>query len=308
METAILDVMKNGVFITDLELTVHFWNEWMVTQTGIEKADIVGKRLDEFWPEMSFKKIRRKIRIALRLNSSSFVNAKVEGYALPIEQSKITKSIFKYMRQDVVITPFENGQVSVIITDASPLLEAEAVINDQLLQLERLAKIDTLTQCYNRAMFNELLRVEKSKAERYGTGFSLIIFDIDNFKSVNDTYGHLEGDKVLRELAAISTKHVRQSDFLARWGGEEFCILLPETDLSGAAIAANNLRIAIAKHDFGKTKHQYCSFGVASYFRDATEDLLIEKADKALYHAKNNGKNQVAVFRVDNVETRFPAV
>lgn len=302
-ETAILDIIENGIFIADRDLTIRFWNTWLVTHTGITKDKAQGRQLDDLFSDTSFKLLKRKVKIALKLKSSTFTNSTVDKYILPIELKRITKSIFQFMRQDVVITPLNDNEVSIIIYDTSPLLEAKSVINDQLLLVQKQATTDPLTKCYNRKMFNDLLTAEAERADRYGTIFSLIIFDIDNFKSVNDTYGHLVGDEVLKELVTISSKTTRKSDIFARWGGEEFTILLPETRLSGAVSVAEKMRITISGHDFGVPGHKTCSFGVAGYSPKEETDNLIRNADKALYHAKNNGKNQVAVFDQGEIKT-----
>ncbi len=308
METAILDHIENGILIIRSDLEILFWNRWLAIQTGIPSSDAQGSRLGSLFPETSFALLKRKIRIALKIKSSTFTNSSVEKYVIPIELKRITKLIFRHMRQDVVITPINDTDVSVIIYDASPILEARAIIDEQLKLVEKQARTDGLTQCYNKKMFNELLSREVKKADRHEHVFSLVFFDIDNFKSVNDAHGHLAGDHVLRELAAVSTRTVRQSDILARWGGEEFCILLPETGLVGAALLADKVRQAIAVHDFGAPGSQYCSFGVAQYTSGTPENALIASADRALYHAKQNGKNQVAVFDEDTTVTWYPAL
>ncbi|MBU8848054.1 MAG: diguanylate cyclase [Desulfobacterales bacterium] len=297
MQTKILDTIENGIIITNQNLDIILWNRWLAIHTGIPSDKTPGNTLEDLFPRISFDLLKQKIRIALRMKSSTFTNARVLKFVIPIEQNKITKSIFKHMRQNVVITPLNEKEVSINIYDVSSLLEAQTIIDDQMKLLEKQAKTDSLTGCFNKNMFNELLTAEIKRSIRHNHIFSLIIFDIDNFKSVNDTYGHLKGDSVLKKLANLSRKNIRKSDMLARWGGEEFCILLPETPLNGAAILADNVRQKIASHDFGSTGLQQCSFGVAEYTLGTDENIIIANADKALYYAKNNGKNQVAIFK-----------
>jgi len=296
MQTKILDTIENGIVITNQNLDILFWNKWLAIHTGIPSDKTTGETLENLYPNISFRLLKQKVRIALKMNASTFTNATILKYVIPIKQHKITKSIFKHMRQDVVITPLNEKEVSLIIYDVSSLLEAKTIIDGQMKLLEKQAKIDHLTGCYNKNMFNELLTSEMKKANRHNHNLSLIIFDIDDFKLVNDTYGHLAGDAVLKEIASIPHKIIRESDVLARWGGEEFCILLPETRLNGAAILADKVRQEIASHDFGPPGCQQCSFGVAECTPGITEDLIVANADNALYYAKNNGKNQVAVF------------
>lgn len=306
IETSILDIIENGILIINRDFEIVFWNKWLANHTGISKEKAQGNTLEHLFPETSFAPLKRKIKIALKVKSSTFSNSSIDKFIIPIELKKITKSIFRHMRQDVTITPLSDTEVGVILYDASPLLEAKALINDQLLLVEKLAKIDYLTQCYNRKMFNALLAAEIKKSNRYSHIFSLIILDIDNFKSVNDTYGHLVGDEVLIQVAQLADSVLRKCDVFARWGGEEFCILLPETDLQGAAITADKVRHAIETHDFGKPGRQTCSLGVAEYSHGISEQSLVNKADDALYHAKKHGKNQVAVFAKEKISLFHP--
>jgi len=305
LETSILDIIENGILIINKDFQIVFWNKWLAIHTGIPKKKAQGNTLERLFPDTTFNFLKRKIKIALKLKSSTFTNANIDKFVIPIELNKITKSIFRHMRQDVTITPLNDTEVSVILYDASPLLEAKSIINDQLILAEKQAKTDSLTQCYNRKMFNELLSAEVKKADRHSHIFSLIIFDIDNFKLVNDTYGHLVGDEVLKQMASVVSDTLRESDVFARWGGEEFSILLPETDLEGAAVLAEKVRKTIASHDFGKPGKQTCSFGVAHYSHDISEYNLITNADNALYYIKNNGKNQVAMFTKEKMIVSF---
>jgi len=295
-ETAILDIIESGIFLADKDLNIRFWNKWLVINTGIDKDTAQGRQLDELFPDTSFKLLKRKVNIALKLNSSAFTNSTVDKYVIPIKLKKITKSHFQYMRQDVVITPLSNNEVSIIVYDMTPLLEAKKIISDQLALVQIQATTDQLTGCYNRKMFHDLLVAETARASRHGTQFSLIIFDIDDFKSVNDTYGHLVGDTVLKALSAVASGSIRKNDVFARWGGEEFTVLLTETDVQGAIVVAEKLRRKIAAHDFGEPGHKTCSFGVAEFSSEKDINSIVYYADKALYQAKENGKNQVVVY------------
>ncbi|MFT5698647.1 MAG: diguanylate cyclase (GGDEF)-like protein [Desulforhopalus sp.] len=296
LEISILDIIESGVILANEDLTIQFWNKWLVINTGIVKDTAQGRQLDELFPETSFKLLKRKVKIALKLKSSAFTSSTVDRYVIPIKLKKITKSHFQYMRQDVVITPLNTNVVSIIIYDMTPLLEAQKVISDQLALVQIQATTDQLTGCYNRKMFHDLLVSETARASRYGTRFSVIIFDIDDFKSVNDNYGHLVGDTVLKALSTIASLSIRINDVFARWGGEEFTILLPETDLYGAAVVAEKVRRKIAAHDCGEPGHKTCSFGVAQFSSDKDINSIIFYADKAMYQAKENGKNQVVIY------------
>lgn len=160
-------------------------------------------------------------------------------------------------------------------------------------QLEVLSATDRLTQVYNRSKLDHEFAHELKRAERYGQPLSIIMLDIDHFKSVNDEHGHLVGDSVLKEMASLLKKNVRNIDILGRWGGEEFLVICPETTLEGAMTLAENLREKIAEYDFETVGNKTVSMGVAHFRNDESGDELVKRADDALYKAKEGGRNRV---------------
>lgn len=161
-------------------------------------------------------------------------------------------------------------------------------------RLRGMAYTDSLTNIYNRLHFAHFLDAEIDKVKRYGGKFSIIFFDLDHFKEVNDNYGHLAGDEVLEQVTVLVSKANRSADIFARYGGEEFIILAPETDLSGALIHAERLRNDIENFEFKTVGHITSSFGVAEFDAENDDvDDLLERADKALYMAKEFGRNRV---------------
>lgn len=161
--------------------------------------------------------------------------------------------------------------------------------------LEYQASHDKLTGLFNRNKFDEIFAKEIKRTKRYKNELSVIIFDIDNFKMVNDTYGHQIGDEVLKEISKIALDNVREQDITTRWGGEEFFILLPQTNLSGAVIVANKIRTSTQNHIFTeKSLKITASFGVAQFcIENDDEKTIITRADELLYEAKRTGKNKV---------------
>jgi diguanylate cyclase (GGDEF)-like protein len=160
----------------------------------------------------------------------------------------------------------------------------------------RMAITDGLTNLSNRKQLDNLLSEEIPRAQRHGRDLSLLMFDIDHFKSINDTYGHLTGDTVLRGLAALLQKRLRPNDKLGRYGGEEFCAILPETALPSAAVIADELRSLVAEHPFtaeGKDIRVTVSIGAACLQADMTMEQLYKRADDMLYQAKRSGRNKV---------------
>jgi diguanylate cyclase (GGDEF)-like protein len=157
------------------------------------------------------------------------------------------------------------------------------------------ASTDELTGTFNRFKFNHELAIQIAGAQRYGTALSLVIYDVDHFKLINDTHGHLAGDAVLRHLVGLSTVQIRSTDVHARWGGEEFVILAPGCTAVMARQMAELLRGKIEHSEFGSVGTITCSFGVAEFATGDTADVLIARADHALYTAKHRGRNRVEI-------------
>ena len=159
------------------------------------------------------------------------------------------------------------------------------------------AKVDTLTGTNNRAAMDEMLEREVELAHRHKSAMSLLIFDLDHFKQINDNYGHTSGDDVLRECVECANQALRATDMLFRYGGEEFVVILPGVNVAGAKLAAERLRTIIEKHVFNNRQGTIpvtISIGTASLTLQDTASNLIERADNALYSAKNAGRNRVA--------------
>jgi diguanylate cyclase (GGDEF)-like protein len=165
-------------------------------------------------------------------------------------------------------------------------------------QLAEAARVDPLTDLLNRRGFAEEADAEIQRVFRTGRGFTLILADVDNFKRFNDSHGHACGDHVLKRVADIFCANVRDVDRVARWGGEEFILLLPETELDGAATLAEKLRQTIADNLFEFDDQRLgitMTFGIASHRKGETLDACIARADTALYHGKERGRNKVMI-------------
>jgi diguanylate cyclase (GGDEF)-like protein len=164
-------------------------------------------------------------------------------------------------------------------------------------EFENRANYDPLTKVYNRRRFLELLERGMKNALHRNIDLSVIFFDIDHFKKINDTYGHNTGDEVLKGLSSLVSAAIRHSDIFARWGGEEFLLLLESTSLENAARAAEKIRKTIMEHEFPDVKQVTCSFGVTSFHPADTGESFINRADTALYRAKESGRNRVIGMR-----------
>jgi diguanylate cyclase (GGDEF)-like protein/PAS domain S-box-containing protein len=161
-------------------------------------------------------------------------------------------------------------------------------------ELEFRATYDPLTGAVNRLAFEQYLEVEQNRTERYGEPSCLVMFDIDHFKPINDTYGHQAGDGVLATLAQRVQERLRASDILGRWGGEEFMVLLPKTGRPGGLRVAETLRRAVAGTTFPTVGRVTISLGVAELRSDESFTELLMRVDDAMYAAKEGGRNRVA--------------
>lgn len=171
------------------------------------------------------------------------------------------------------------------------ILSYEQKINKYTKKLEIRSITDGLTGLYNRLKLDSVFVSELWRAARYKTPLSIIMIDLDHFKNVNDTYGHLIGDQVIREVATILKDNTRSVDTVGRWGGEEFLIICSENELKGAKQLADKIRKRIELHNFPAIGSVTCSFGISTFHDGDSQDSMMERADKALYRAKKNGRN-----------------
>ena len=213
-------------------------------------------------------------------------NIEVEKRIVSMKDSKIVESKF------FLVSLSEKTQSKNMIVTFS---EITSIVKERHQYMHE-AHTDALTQIDDRARFNILFDKAIQRSKENQSDLSIILLDIDNFKQVNDHYGHAVGDNVLKLFTALILDNIRTIDSLSRWGGEEFVLLLPDTTLSNAKDIAEKLRLMIEKYDFGIDKKLTCSFGVtAGHNGDTTSESLFACVDKALYKAKNNGRNQVVI-------------
>lgn len=249
------------------------------------------------WQAMDVQSVGRTILLEENLTDNlpdrsielSYIHIPLIAHQIPIGLLLLAGPPTPAFRRDAPsILNLVSNQL-VMIVDNSRLYE----------DAKRMAITDGLTRIYNHRFFQELFEKEYKRSLRYNTVFSLIMLDIDFFKKINDTYGHLFGDEILKETASLIKGCLRTMDILARYGGEEFAILLPETDLDSAVQTAERIRMAVENHEFlapnGKPVRVTVSQGVTSFPSLGVEDRsdIVAKADAALYEAKESGRNLV---------------
>ncbi|MBI4687896.1 MAG: diguanylate cyclase [Nitrospirae bacterium] len=293
----IFDSINIGIVILDRDLKVYGWNRWMEVHSGINKEKIKGKQIFDVFPNLNTPKFIRGCKSVFTLGSFCAFSPRLHHYLFPFKKTGYSNQRFEYMQQSCRMGPIrdENNEIKylfIYVEDVTELACREQIIHEMNLR-------DGLTGVFNRKFMGERLKKEFSRYKRYGGVFSIIMFDIDYFKKVNDTYGHLCGDFILKSVSSKVVSLIRDIDCMFRYGGEEFCCLLPETEIDPARVVAERLReeIALQENIFeGNTIKVTMSLGVAVVEElDDSYERLLQRADEALYKAKAEGRNRVVV-------------
>jgi diguanylate cyclase (GGDEF)-like protein/PAS domain S-box-containing protein len=282
---AITQMAVSAIVMIDDVGAISFWNPAAEKLFGYSEEEVLGMDLHEtIVPRGHYDDFRKGLFHFAETGEGPVVGKTLEmtacrkdGTEFPVELS-ISGLRIK-----------DHWHAVGIIRDITERQQAEH-------QLREYAEKDSLTGLLNRRKFYENLQQEKERALRYGRALSLVMFDIDHFKAVNDTFGHAIGDQVLKTIASVVAGHIRHVDMLGRIGGEEFAVLATETSVENALALAEKIRYAI------ETTHQdhagkiTVSLGVAAYDNGLTLDEFVRRADEALYKAKNNGRNRVECY------------
>lgn len=297
----IFNTINNGIIILDENLNILAWNKWLEITTNLKSEDMINQNICKKFNYINEKKLRRKIKSVLVTNNSAFYTIDPHQYLIDIKVNTIIDKIFESMQQSITIVPYdiEKKYVCLYIYDDTKLCETNYKLEKLNDELKDLSNRDPLTHLYNRRYFSEISNKFLSLSLRNENDLSIIILDIDKFKNINDTYGHNVGDKVIISLSNSLEKNIRESDVVARFGGEEFVILLNNTNLENSISIAEKIRKKIENIEIldGDNILKFtASFGVAEYDNKLDYEKIehtITRADNALYIAKENGRNQV---------------
>lgn len=297
----IFNTINNGILILDEHLNIRAWNRWLEVHTCKSPDEVLGQNICQLFPSIDEKKLKRKVKSVLVMNTFCFYSVDPHRYLIKIKLSNITNTIYEYMQQDVTIAPYKQDEklVAIYIYDKTSLCETNSELEKLNKELTDLSYRDPMTHAYNRRYFYEESNKLLSLASRDVKKSSVVILDIDKFKDINDTYGHAIGDEVIIALAKNLEKNVRKSDVVARFGGEEFVIFLYDSDIKNAHNIAEKIRLEIEKIEIKTSQediHFSASFGVAQFnieFDNNDIEHTISRADKCLYVAKTSGRNKV---------------
>jgi diguanylate cyclase (GGDEF)-like protein len=303
--TDITNKINTGILIIDNQYNIVFWNRYLEIHANKKTDDVVGHNIFQVFPELPQKWLKRKVESVFQLKSQSFCSWEQRHHLFELQHTRPISTNSHFMAQNCKFLPLErkdgSDNVCILIEDVTDVCHYQTMLNKTLEELAQANRIDGLTQIFNRKHWEECLEKEFSRARRYQHGLALIMFDLDHFKLLNDTYGHLGGDLVLIETARVISSLLRLGDLFGRYGGEEFAIILPNTDIVGALDVAERIRVAISKHviNFQESEIKVtASVGVAVISEnDNRYEDLISNTDLALYDAKASGRNIVCVAK-----------
>jgi diguanylate cyclase (GGDEF)-like protein/PAS domain S-box-containing protein len=273
---AIISSIQAGVMVIDAEKhEIVDANETAYELIGVSKEDLIGRICHQYvCPAEQGKCPITDLKQVIDNSERLLINTK--GKKIPIIKTVVPITL---RNRTYLLESF------IDITERKRMDE----------QIQKLATTDSLTQALNRTKFEEILNTELERSKRYNHPLSMILFDIDRFKVINDTHGHVIGDYVLKTLTQVVTENLRVIDAFARWGGEEFIILAPGTNIDKALVLAERIRNAIERYKFEDVGKVTISSGVTEFTMNDTKDSFIKRADDTMYEAKKQGRNRVEV-------------
>lgn len=307
----VLDQLNSGVLVVDEQFQLVYLNTFLQRHSSVQLVDVKGKSLFKVFADLPEAWLRRKFASVLELQSPSFSSWEQRQYVIKLPHLRPVTSSSLYMAQNCTMLPLHDPAgrryICLLIEDATDAFVYQQHLQSTLQKLEVSNRIDGLTNALNRRYWEEQLKLEVQRSQRYQQPLSLLLFDLDKFKQLNDQYGHLGGDSVLIELTARVRALLRDTDWFGRYGGEEFGIVLTNTALAGAMEVAERICLAVSRtavlfHE--QSIQTSISIGVAQLdvAGERAHEILIGQADMALYNAKRDGRNRVVPFSAGETE------
>lgn len=307
----LIDMLQSidvGLIVLDRDYQVLVWNSFMENHSGIGPAKIKDKLLFDFFPSIPADWFRQKAESVFLLKSSAFTVWEQRPYLFKFKNYRPITGSAEFMYQNMTIVPLlsadnEVHHIGVLIYDVTDIAVNKQRLEEANLILSGLSRTDHLTQLNNRGHWEHCLINEFNRSRRSNHICSLVMFDIDHFKKVNDNYGHQAGDEVIRRTSALLKDTMRTTDIAGRYGGEEFAVILVDTNAEQALIFTERLRERIAAETVEYEIHKI-NFTISLGISELTDNVKthqewIERADSALYVCKENGRNQSNVYSND---------
>jgi diguanylate cyclase len=305
-----LQTIDVGLVVLDRDFTIQVWNSFMENHSGINPNTVKGKTLFSVFEQLPKDWFIQKTKSVFELKSRAFISWELRPYLFKFKNYRPITGTEEFMYQNISINPLASADgkvnhICVIVYDVTDIASNKTGLEKANAELEKLSRTDKLTMLNNRGYWEDCLEAEYIRLQRYESDSSLVMFDIDHFKKVNDTYGHQAGDEVIRVTSKLLRDALRKTDIAGRYGGEEFGIILAHTPPEKALIFCERLREAIEStivvHDKIEINFKV-SLGICGYSKQLESyQTWLEKTDQALYQSKENGRNQTRVFDLSSL-------
>jgi diguanylate cyclase (GGDEF)-like protein/PAS domain S-box-containing protein len=300
---AVLDYVPIGIAVLDGEMRVVFWNSCLEDWTGISRDRILGNDVRSHFPHLDQPRYRARLADVISGGAPTIFSSQLHPHLL---KSTLRGGRLRTQHTVAVAVPGAEAGTRyalLAVQDVTSLAETMEAVRLARDEAQHQAATDSLTGISNRRHFVDAAERSIAQSVRYGRPAALLVIDLDGFKAINDTNGHLVGDALLREIVRVCRRSLRDADLLGRLGGDEFAALLPETTGAMGFVTAERLRTAVAAGNFqpeGRKVDLSVSIGVAALSREArTFDAVLRLADAALYEAKRKGRNRTAAAGFD---------
>jgi len=307
----LMDMLQSidvGLIVLDRKYNVMIWNSFMENHSGVSPAIIKEKVLFDIFPSIPEGWFKQKSESVFLLKSSTFTIWEQRPYLFQFKNYRPITGSADYMYQNITFIPLASADnkvnhVGILIYDVTDIAVNKIKLEEANKKLNNLSKTDHLTQLNNRGAWEGYLKNEFNRSKRSKHKCSVVMFDIDHFKNVNDTYGHQAGDEVIRRTSALLKETMRETDIAGRYGGEEFGVILVDTSAKDALAFTERLRKRIedevVKYETFKIKYTI-SLGISEISLNCeTYKTWLEQSDKALYVCKESGRNQSQIYSND---------
>ncbi len=301
-----LQTIDVGLVVLDKNFQVKVWNGFMENHSGLGPLQVKDKNIFDLFEELPEAWLRHKSNSVFMLKSRSFMTWEQRPYLFKFKNYRPITGTEEFMYQNITISPLMSADgivnhIAIIIYDVTDIASNRKALESANAELEQLSRTDRLTQLNNRGYWEECLTLEFARYKRYKSTCSVVMFDIDHFKRVNDTYGHQAGDEVIKLVSAVLRENLRKTDIAGRYGGEEFGVILGNTDAEAALVFCERMRKQIEALEVVH-EDQTIKFTISLGISQADESLTdyktwLEQADQALYASKEGGRNQTNVFQ-----------
>lgn len=304
-----LHTIDVGLVVLDRQYSIQIWNGFMENHSGLLPREVKGKQIFDLFDEIPKEWFIRKSESVFLLKNKAFTIWEQRPYLFKFQNYRPITGAADFMYQNTTFIPLmsSTGEVThlcLIVYDVTDNATHKKDLQQANSELAVLSQTDGLTGLFNRTHWENCLQAEYKRWMRSHHASCLVMVDIDHFKNVNDTYGHMVGDEVIRHISSLIREHVRETDISGRYGGEEFAILLADTPIENAQVFAERLRQEVAKSivKYNDIEVKYTiSLGLAEIDNSIKNyEAWIECSDAALYRSKESGRNKVTLHPKQN--------